>query len=108
MERAAGVIAGWFVGGADAATAISTGNQLFALQIGLVHMLYNVFGVTLFLVTPWLKELPLRSAQWLGNKVETHRAWAFGYPDASQGHSLKALSPIQRAYSPWMSMGPTS
>ena len=62
-----------------AATAVSGANQVFALQIALVHLLYNVFGVLVFLYTPWLKELPVRSAEWLGNKTEEHRGWAFGY-----------------------------
>lgn len=62
-----------------AATAIYGPNQAFALQIALVHLLYNVIGVATFLYTPWLKELPVRSAEWLGNMVEVNRGWAFGY-----------------------------
>ena len=62
-----------------AATAVSGANQVFALQIALVHLLYNVLGVLVFLYTPWLKDLPVRSAEWLGNKTEEHRGWAFGY-----------------------------
>ena len=62
-----------------AATAVSGANQVFALQIALVHLLYNVLGVLVFLYTPWLRELPVRSAEWLGNKTEEHRGWAFGY-----------------------------
>ncbi len=62
-----------------AATSVSGANQEFALQIALVHLMYNVFGVTVFLVTPWLKDRPVRSAEWLGNRTEQNRAWAFGY-----------------------------
>ncbi len=62
-----------------AATAIYGPTQVLALQIALVHLLYNVFGVMVFLYTPWLRELPVRSAEWLGNKVELNRGWAFGY-----------------------------
>ena len=62
-----------------AATAVTGANQVFALQIALVHLLYNVLGVLVFLYTPWLKDLPVRSAEWLGNKTEEHRGWAFGY-----------------------------
>ena len=62
-----------------AATAISGPTQVLALQIALVHLLYNVMGVLVFLYTPWLKELPVLSAEWLGNKVELNRGWAFGY-----------------------------
>lgn len=62
-----------------AATAVSGDSKEFALQIALVHLLYNVLGVLVFLYTPWLKELPIRSAEWLGNKTESNRGWAFGY-----------------------------
>ena len=62
-----------------AATAISGPTQVLALQIALVHLLYNVLGVLVFLYTPVLKDLPVKSAEWLGNKVEFNRGWAFGY-----------------------------
>lgn len=62
-----------------AATSITGVNEVFALQIALVHLFYNVFGVLLFLYTPWLKDLPVRSAIWLGNRAATNRGWAFGY-----------------------------
>jgi len=62
-----------------AATAVAGGNQLFALQIALVHLLYNSFGVLLFTTVPVVRDLPLRSAQWLGDVSEKRRAFAFGY-----------------------------
>ncbi len=62
-----------------AATSISGDAQFFALQIALVHLLYNVFGVLAFSLIPWLGELPVKSAEWLGNKTEKNRGWAFGY-----------------------------
>ncbi|MEO1482563.1 MAG: Na/Pi symporter [Myxococcota bacterium] len=62
-----------------AAMSISGPAQEAALQIALVHLLYNVFGVLAFSVVPWLRDLPVRSAEWLGNKTESNRAWAFGY-----------------------------
>ena len=62
-----------------AAMSVSGPTQEFALQIALVHLLYNVFGVLVFLYTPWLRDLPVKSAVWLGDKVEVDRSWAFGY-----------------------------
>ncbi|ESQ15021.1 MAG: Na/Pi symporter [Thiohalocapsa sp. PB-PSB1] len=62
-----------------AATSITGAYQVFALQIALVHLLYNVFGVLLFMLVPWLKDTPIWSAEWLGNKTESNRIWAFGY-----------------------------
>lgn len=62
-----------------AATAISGGNEVFALQIALVHLLYNVLGVLVFSLVPWVRDWPVRSAEWLGNKTEQNRLWALGY-----------------------------
>ena len=62
-----------------AATAITGANEVFALQIALVHLLYNVFGVLLFLYVPFLYELPIKSAMWLGDRTQKNRGWAFGY-----------------------------
>ncbi len=62
-----------------AATAVAGDNEVFALQIALVHLFYNVFGVVLFLYMPWLKDTPIWSAEWLGNKTEANRLWAVGY-----------------------------
>ncbi|MGD9021930.1 MAG: Na/Pi symporter [Lysobacterales bacterium] len=62
-----------------AATAVSGQFEMVALQIALVHLLYNLFGVALFLYVPWLKHTPVWSAEWLGNKTEINRSWALGY-----------------------------
>ncbi len=62
-----------------AATAVSGPSQVLALQIALVHLLYNVSGVIVFVFTPWLKHLPVRSAEWLGDRAERNRGWAFAY-----------------------------
>ena len=62
-----------------AATSISGPTQEFALQIALVHLLYNVSGVLVFSLVPWLRDLPIHSAKWLGDRTEHNRGWAFGY-----------------------------
>ncbi len=62
-----------------AATAITGQTEFLALQIALVHLLYNLLGVALFTTTPWLKDQPIRSAVWLGRRTESNRSWAFGY-----------------------------
>lgn len=62
-----------------AATAVTGIYEVFALQIALVHLFYNVLGVLVFLYTPWLRLLPIRAATWLGQKSAEHRSWAFGY-----------------------------
>ena len=62
-----------------AATGIDGPYRLLALQVALVQLLFNVFGVLLFLLVPWLKDLPIRSAEWLGDRSAVHRSWALGY-----------------------------
>ncbi|EAQ98389.2 Na+/phosphate symporter [Congregibacter litoralis KT71] len=62
-----------------AATSITGPYEYFALQIALVHLLYNLLGVALFMAVPFLRDLPVRSSEWLGAKVEHNRSWAFGY-----------------------------
>jgi sodium-dependent phosphate cotransporter len=62
-----------------AATSISGANEIFALQIAIVHLMYNVLGVVLFLSIKFLRNLPMNSAQWLANKSEQNRLWSFGY-----------------------------
>ena len=62
-----------------AAVAMKGPNQIFALQIALVHLLYNVLGVMALSWIPWLRDLPVHSARWLGDRTEQHRGWALGY-----------------------------
>ncbi|MCH7518694.1 MAG: Na/Pi symporter [Candidatus Dadabacteria bacterium] len=62
-----------------AATAVLGGYKMFALQIALVHFLFNFSGVILFALVPWLYELPIRSAEWLGSLTERNKGYAFGY-----------------------------
>lgn len=62
-----------------AATSVSGDNQVFALQIAIVHLMYNVLGVLAFSIVPWLKHTPINSARWLGNLAERNRGWAFAY-----------------------------
>lgn len=62
-----------------AATSITGPSEIFALQIALVHLLYNVFGVILFMSMPVLRDLPIRSSEWLGQRVEGNRSWAVAY-----------------------------
>ena len=62
-----------------AATAVTGVYEVFALQIALVHLFYNLLGVLAFLYIPWLSELPIRAATLLGQKSSEHRSWAFGY-----------------------------
>ena len=62
-----------------AATAVVSGNKLLALEIALIHFLFNFLAVLLFVAVPWLYSIPIRSAEWLGELTERNRGYAFGY-----------------------------
>lgn len=62
-----------------AASSISGKHELAALQIALIHLTYNVLGVVLFLTFKVLRNLPIKSAEWLARKSQESRLWAFGY-----------------------------
>ena len=49
-----------------AATAVTGPNAVFALQIALVHLTFNVLATLLIFGTPFLREIPLKCAEMLG------------------------------------------
>lgn len=62
-----------------AAAAVTEGNVRFGLEIALVHFWYNVLGVLLIYGLPFLRDLPIRCAEWLAD-LSTRNKWcAFGY-----------------------------
>lgn len=62
-----------------AATAITGPYETFAIQIALVHLMYNVFGVALFIAVPLLRRLPILSAEALSRAAEQRKAVVFAY-----------------------------
>ncbi|EOD77509.1 Sodium-dependent phosphate transporter [Grimontia indica] len=62
-----------------AATAVSGDLANAALQISLVHLVYNVLGVLVIFGLPFLREIPLRAAAWLGNLAAENKLYAVGY-----------------------------
>ncbi|MEA5535889.1 Na/Pi symporter [Crocosphaera sp. XPORK-15E] len=61
-----------------AATAVTT-NQIAALEIALVHLLYNVIGVIIIYGIPWLRNLPILGATTLANLSSERKYLAFIY-----------------------------
>lgn len=65
-----------------AATAITGPLALHALEIALVHLFFNVLGVTLIFGLPPLRNLPVRGAEWLAKLASENRilaaAWVLG------------------------------
>lgn len=70
---------GTCITGLLAATAIVGANAVFALQIALVHLLYNIFGVILIYGTPFLRELPIIAAEKLAALTVVNKFYAAVY-----------------------------
>ncbi|MBN1379133.1 MAG: Na/Pi symporter [Gammaproteobacteria bacterium] len=62
-----------------AATAITGGNAKFALEIALIHLLYNVLGVLIIYSIPFLKEIPIRCAERLAETAVKRKSIAILY-----------------------------
>ncbi len=62
-----------------AATSISGPGAFFALQIALVHFIYNLIGVALIYSVPILRQLPIFSAEWLAGLTVKNKLYAFAY-----------------------------
>lgn len=62
-----------------AATAITGTNAVFALQIALVHLVYNTLGVIVIYGLKPLRELPIKAAQWLAELASKQKLYALAY-----------------------------
>lgn len=62
-----------------AATAISGPSAIFALQIALVHLLYNVAGVLVIYGIKFLRELPIKGAESLAVVATERKSLAVAY-----------------------------
>ena len=61
-----------------AATAV-TGNTQAALQIAFIHLSYNILGVIVIYGIPFLRDLPVKAALWLGVKASENKITALIY-----------------------------
>lgn len=62
-----------------AALAVTGENAGFALQIALVHLMYNVLGVTIIYGVKFLRELPLMLSHKLSVRVAEQKLWGLAY-----------------------------
>lgn len=62
-----------------AATAVGGAVAVPAMQIALVHMLFNVFAVALIFGVPLLRDLPIRGAEMLGAMAAENKLYAAGW-----------------------------
>ena len=61
-----------------AATAV-TGNAQAALQIAFIHLAYNVLGVVVIYGVPFLRNIPVNAALWLGETAADNKMAALAY-----------------------------
>ncbi len=62
-----------------AATAVSGGGALFALQIALIHFLYNFIGVILIFGVPFTRNTPIMCSEWLAQLASERKLYALAY-----------------------------
>lgn len=62
-----------------AATAITGPNAIFALQIALIHLVYNVVGVLIIYGIPVLRNIPIWAAETLADATVRNKMYALGY-----------------------------
>lgn len=62
-----------------AATAITGPNAIFALQIALIHFLYNLIGVIVIYGIPFLREIPIWAAEKLADATVKNKLFAAAY-----------------------------
>ncbi|MCV6638647.1 Na/Pi symporter [Candidatus Albibeggiatoa sp. nov. NOAA] len=62
-----------------AATAITGATAVFALQIALVHLVYNLLGVIIIYGIPFLRDIPLKGAAKLADFASEYKAAAVAY-----------------------------
>ena len=51
------------------AATVATSNARESLQVALVHLFFNIFGIVLFYVPPPTRDMPINAALWLGEKA---------------------------------------
>ncbi len=62
-----------------AATAVTGDYAVFALQIALVHLVFNLLATLLIFGTPFLREIPLKCAEMLGDAAAKNKLALVAY-----------------------------
>ncbi len=62
-----------------AATAVSGEFAVFALQIALVHLVFNVFATLFIYGIPFLREIPLKGADYISDMAVKNKSVVAGY-----------------------------
>jgi len=64
-------------GGAPGSTEALQG--IAAVKVALAHLVFNVYGISLFLPIERMRNIPIRLSEWLGSLAVRNRLYAVGY-----------------------------
>ena len=64
-------------GGAPGSTEALQG--IAAVKVALAHLVFNVYGISLFLPIERMRNIPIRLSEWLGSLAVRNRLYAIGY-----------------------------
>ncbi len=70
---------GTCITGLLAATAVTGVNAVFAMQIAIIHLLFNLLSVILIYSIPFLREIPLKAAVKLADLAQQNKMYVLGY-----------------------------
>lgn len=70
---------GTCITGLLAATAVSGEYAVFALQIALVHLVFNIMATVFIFGIPFLRELPVKGADYISDMAIKNKAVVAGY-----------------------------
>ncbi|WP_237485555.1 Na/Pi symporter [Vibrio hippocampi] len=70
---------GTCITGLLAATAVTGANAAFALQIALVHLVFNILATLFIFGIPFLRELPVKGADYISDMAIKNKAVVGGY-----------------------------
>lgn len=70
---------GTCITGLLAATAVSGPNSVFALEIAIIHLTFNVISVACIYSIPFLREIPIRAAEKLSELAQANKLYVLAY-----------------------------
>jgi len=70
---------GTCITGLLAATAVSGPNSVFALEIAIIHLTFNVISVAFIYSIPVLREIPIRLAEKLSELAQANKLYVLAY-----------------------------
>lgn len=61
------------------AALAAVSNQKFTIQIAVCHLFFNIFGIMVWYPVPFMRDVPISGAKYLGNTTAKYRWFALAY-----------------------------